>query len=107
MNKKKLSILSLGVLIAGMATAQQKHRANPSVKTSKVAVQGFNYKTKAEETYKNINSYFTDRKTGLYFETTDTVHRENIHSWLWHCVLWYRLLMKWNVYIPERNIWNQ
>lgn len=83
MNKKKLSILLLGVLIAGLTRAQQKHRINPSAKASVVAVQGPNYKTKAEETYKNINRYFTDRKTGLYFETTDTVHRENIHSWLW------------------------
>lgn len=30
-----------------------------------------------------ISKKLTDAKTGLYFETTDTVKHENIHSWLW------------------------
>ncbi len=33
--------------------------------------------------YSAIADKLTDNSTGLYFETTDTVHRENIHSWLW------------------------
>lgn len=74
MNKKKLIILLLGVCLASVATAQQKYRINSADKS---------FKSNAEEIYKRIEPYFTDQKTGLYFETTDTVHRENIHSWLW------------------------
>lgn len=32
---------------------------------------------------KNINLLLKDGKTGLYFETTDAVQKENPHSWLW------------------------
>lgn len=31
----------------------------------------------------NINLRLKDGKTGLYFETTDAVQKENPHSWLW------------------------
>lgn len=33
--------------------------------------------------HKNIDLLLKDGKTGLYFETTDAVQKENPHSWLW------------------------
>ena len=33
--------------------------------------------------HQNINHLLKDGKTGLYFETTDAVQKENPHSWLW------------------------
>ncbi|MBC8984580.1 hypothetical protein H9X96_02170 [Pedobacter sp. N36a] len=33
--------------------------------------------------HKNINLLLKDQKTGLYFETTDSIQKENPHSWLW------------------------
>ncbi|MCX2452064.1 glycoside hydrolase family 88 protein [Pedobacter sp. PLR] len=32
---------------------------------------------------KNINGLLKDGSTGLYFETTDVVQKDNPHSWLW------------------------
>lgn len=32
---------------------------------------------------KNIDERLKDQKTGLYFETTDPVQKDNPHSWLW------------------------
>lgn len=32
---------------------------------------------------RNIDLYLKDKKTGLYFETTDRVRKENKYSWLW------------------------
>ncbi len=42
-----------------------------------------NYKTRINYLYTGINSKLKDQKTGLYFETTDSIKKENPHSWLW------------------------
>jgi hypothetical protein len=41
------------------------------------------YKTRINYLYTGINSELTDKKNGLYFETTDSAKNENPHSWLW------------------------
>ncbi|MEO5683961.1 MAG: glycoside hydrolase family 76 protein [Chitinophagaceae bacterium] len=41
------------------------------------------YTTRINYLYKGINTMLTDKKKGLYFETTDTLRKENPHSWLW------------------------
>ncbi len=41
------------------------------------------YKTRINYLYTGINSKLKDQKTGLYFETTDSIKKENPHSWLW------------------------
>ncbi len=33
--------------------------------------------------YQGINNRLRDKDAGLYFETTDSIHKENPHSWLW------------------------
>ena len=45
--------------------------------------QSRNYEERIGKLYAGIDSRFSDRKTGLYFETTDSTRRENSHSWLW------------------------
>jgi hypothetical protein len=41
------------------------------------------YKTRIHYLYDNINTKLRDEKAGLYLETTDSVQKENPHSWLW------------------------
>lgn len=45
--------------------------------------QSIPYKERIKTLNKNIDLYLKDNKTGLYFETTDSVQKENKHSWLW------------------------
>ena len=45
--------------------------------------QQVNYKTRVEVLHKNIEHYFKANKTGLYYETADSVQKDNPHSWLW------------------------
>lgn len=42
-----------------------------------------NFKVYTSTIHKNINLLLKDQKTGLYFETTDSIQKENLHSWLW------------------------
>lgn len=44
---------------------------------------GQDYKNHIDELYKNINTKLRNQKAGLYFETTDSIKKENLHSWLW------------------------
>ncbi|WP_094570644.1 glycoside hydrolase family 76 protein [Mucilaginibacter xinganensis] len=41
------------------------------------------YKTRIKYLYEGINKQLTDKKNGLYYETTDSAKNENPHSWLW------------------------
>src|ERR1700750_2432816 len=41
------------------------------------------YKTRINYLYAAINNKLSDKKTGLYYETTDSAKNENPHSWLW------------------------
>ncbi|MDO3643923.1 glycoside hydrolase family 76 protein [Mucilaginibacter sp. L3T2-6] len=41
------------------------------------------YKTRINYLYAGINNKLSDKKTGLYYETTDSTKNENLHSWLW------------------------
>jgi len=41
------------------------------------------YNSRIQYLYNGIYSKLSDKKTGLYFETTDTINKENLHSWLW------------------------
>ena len=41
------------------------------------------YSSHIRDLYAGINAKLRDDEKGLYRETTDTVKRENIHSWLW------------------------
>ena len=41
------------------------------------------YGNHIRDLYSGINTRLKDEKKGLYRETTDTVKRENVHSWLW------------------------
>lgn len=41
------------------------------------------YKTRIRYLYDGINSKLKDQKAGLYYETTDSIQKENPHSWLW------------------------
>jgi len=41
------------------------------------------YNAHIADLYKGINNKLSDKKAGLYYETTDSVKRENLHSWLW------------------------
>ncbi|NCD72325.1 glycoside hydrolase family 76 protein [Mucilaginibacter agri] len=41
------------------------------------------YQARIELIKKAIDVKIRDDKTGLYFETTDSIKRENLHSWLW------------------------
>src|SRR5882757_6528243 len=41
------------------------------------------YKTRIKYLYTGISNKLTDKKNGLYFETTDSAKNENPHSWLW------------------------
>lgn len=45
--------------------------------------QSSNFEGHIPEITKNIDLFLKDGKTGLYFETTDSVQKENPHSWLW------------------------
>ncbi|WP_222538691.1 glycoside hydrolase family 76 protein [Pedobacter polysacchareus] len=53
--------------------------AQSSVSKEKTA----NLKDYTSTIHKNINLLLRDQKTGLYFETTDSIQKENPHSWLW------------------------
>ena len=64
-NKSSLLFVFL-VLISGAAKAQ-----NPD------------YNKRIHLLYSGIDHKLKDHKTGLYYETTDTVKKENLHSWLW------------------------
>jgi uncharacterized protein YyaL (SSP411 family) len=41
------------------------------------------YSARIQILYAGINSHLRDSAAGLYFETTDSAHKENPHSWLW------------------------
>lgn len=41
------------------------------------------YKTRVHDLYEDVNAKLKDQKAGLYFETTDSIQKENPHSWLW------------------------
>lgn len=45
--------------------------------------QAPDYKRRVNLLYQGINSKLKDPQTGLYYETTDSVKKENLHSWLW------------------------
>jgi hypothetical protein len=45
--------------------------------------QSISYKERVKALNRNIDLYLKDKGTGLYFETTDSVKKENKHSWLW------------------------
>lgn len=45
--------------------------------------QSFSYIERIKTLNSNIASYLKDQKTGLYFETTDRIPKENKYSWLW------------------------
>jgi len=45
--------------------------------------QDVDYNQRIKVLYNSINTKLTDGKTGLYFETADSVQKENPHSWLW------------------------
>jgi hypothetical protein len=65
MNKVRL-LLALLILICCTAAAQMP-----------------DYPTRIKLLYASINTKLSDSKTGLYFETTDSVKKDNPHSWLW------------------------
>jgi len=48
-----------------------------------VSAQSKEYDNRIQLLYAAIDQRLTDHRQGLYFETVDTVHRENVHSWLW------------------------
>ena len=41
------------------------------------------YQTRISYLYTGISNKLSDKKTGLYYETTDSAKNENPHSWLW------------------------
>ena len=41
------------------------------------------YKTRIQLLHNGISKKLKDQKKGLYYETTDSVKKENLHSWLW------------------------
>src|ERR1700761_2346884 len=45
--------------------------------------QSPDYKTRIGLLKQGIDTRLRDAKAGLYFETTDSLKRENPHSWLW------------------------
>ncbi|WP_225874736.1 glycoside hydrolase family 76 protein [Pedobacter hiemivivus] len=45
--------------------------------------QSIPYGERIKTLNRNIDLYLKDNKTGLYFETTDSVRKENKYSWLW------------------------
>jgi len=45
--------------------------------------QSFSYIERIKTLNSNIASYLKDQKTGLYFETTDRIPKENKYAWLW------------------------
>ena len=50
---------------------------------NKTKAQLPDYKTRINYLYSGISNKLIDKKTGLYFETTDSAKNENKHSWLW------------------------
>ncbi|HWB27776.1 MAG TPA: glycoside hydrolase family 76 protein [Chitinophagaceae bacterium] len=48
-----------------------------------VSAQKTDYTTRIRLLYNSINTKLRDSITGLYFETTGSVQKENPHSWLW------------------------
>jgi len=48
-----------------------------------VSAQAINYKNCVEVLHNNIEQHFKATKTGLYYETTESVQKDNPHSWLW------------------------
>lgn len=69
MNRRKI-ICTFLVLMAG-AVAPVAFAQKPG------------FEQQALEINKNISLLLKDGKTGLYFETTDSLQKENPHSWLW------------------------
>jgi hypothetical protein len=63
---KKPILLLLGICCCAIAKAQLP-----------------DYKTRIKYLYTGISGKLTDKKNGLYFETTDSAKNENLHSWLW------------------------
>lgn len=54
-----------------------------SLSSCLVRAQTADYQNRIHILYQGIDTRLKDRQTGLYFETTDTLKRENVHSWLW------------------------
>lgn len=51
--------------------------------TSAAFAQKSGFEQHVSDISNNINLRLKERKTGLYFETTDSIQKENPHSWLW------------------------
>jgi len=51
--------------------------------TLNLQAQTIPYRERIKMLDRNIGLYLKDKKTGLYFETTDSVGKENKYSWLW------------------------
>jgi len=66
MKRKALILFLLWGFSAGLAKAQMP-----------------DYKTRIQLLHKGISKKLKDQQSGLYYETTDSVKKENLHSWLW------------------------
>ncbi|RQO75793.1 glycoside hydrolase [Pedobacter sp. KBW06] len=61
----------------------QKSAQKPAPKNEEKSAQKATFEQYVSAISKNINLRLKDTKTGLYFETTAAVQKENPHSWLW------------------------
>lgn len=66
MRFKSIKILLLICLSAGLLKAQSP-----------------DYARRIHLLYQGIDHKLKDHKTGLFYETTDSIKKENLHSWLW------------------------
>lgn len=85
--KKRLALL----LLATVCLAMQ------------VKAQLPNYNSRIAVLYKGINDKLTDHKTGLYFETTDSVRKENPHSWIWPLCALIQATNETDALYPEKD----
>lgn len=61
------------------------------------------YKTRINLLYQQVNSKLRDSSTGLYYETTDSIHKENPHSWLWPLCAYIQATNEMEVVQPQKQ----
>jgi rhamnogalacturonyl hydrolase YesR len=70
---------------------------------STVNAQSPDYRTRIKLLYQEINGRLSDKASELYYETTDTAHNENKHSYLWPLCAYIQAANEMEVIDPKND----
>jgi rhamnogalacturonyl hydrolase YesR len=65
--------------------------------------QSPDYNTLIQSLYQGINNKLRDSSAGLYYETTDSIHKENPHSWLWPLCAYIQAANEMEILEPQKQ----